>query len=206
MPGVRRLLILRHGQSVWNAERRWQGWIDIPLTEQGEAQARARAAALARDGVDVPVVFASDLQRAHRTAELIAEVLGARVVADERLRERHGGDWQGHTSDEIDERWPGLRERWRSRELHAPPGAESDDEVLARFDLALRDIAAATDDRDVMFVTHGGILRLVANRAGVDAHDVVENVGGYWFRFDGARLEVEGPVASLHTDGVAALE
>jgi broad specificity phosphatase PhoE len=199
-------LILRHGQSVWNAEHRWQGWIDIPLTEAGEAQARARAESLAGDGIDVPVVFASDLQRAHRTAELIAEAIGARVVTDARLRERHGGEWQGHTSAEIDERWPGMRERWRSRELHAPPGAEADEQVLARFDLALRDIVDSTGDDDVLVVTHGGMVRLLANRAGVDATDVVENVGGYWFRFDGSQLVFDGPVASLHTDGVAALE
>jgi probable phosphoglycerate mutase len=132
-------LIVRHGQSEWNAERRWQGWIDIPLTSTGETQATARGRALADAGITSPVVFSSDLCRATRTAELIAAELGARVVTDERLRERHGGAWQGHTAEEIDERWPGLREQWRRREAH-PPGAEHDHEVLARFDAALTTI------------------------------------------------------------------
>jgi probable phosphoglycerate mutase len=202
-----RLLVVRHGQSAWNAEGRWQGWIDVPLTDLGEAQAHARADALAAGGLAVPVVFASDLARARRTAEVIASTMGARVVTDARFRERNGGDWQGHTAAEIDERWPGLRDQWRRRELHAPPNGEGDDAVLARFDAGLRDVIAQTDGpRDAVLVTHGGLLRLVSVRAGVDAHDVVENVGGYWFRWDGERLGAPQPLPSLHTDGVGALE
>jgi bisphosphoglycerate-dependent phosphoglycerate mutase family 1 len=204
---VRRLLILRHGQSEWNAEGRWQGWIDVPLTEVGEAQARARGEALAADGVDVTTVFASDLQRARRTAELVAETIGGAIVVDERLRERHGGDWQGHTAAEIDELWPGAREQWRRRELPSPPGAESDEAVLTRFDAALADVINATDSAsEAVIVTHGGMLRLVAGRAGVTAANVVENVGGHWFRWDGARLVPDDPLPSLRTDGVTALE
>jgi bisphosphoglycerate-dependent phosphoglycerate mutase family 1 len=204
---VRRLLILRHGQSEWNAEGRWQGWIDSPLTASGEAQARARGAALAADGIDAATVFASDLQRARRTAELIAEALRARVATDARLRERHGGEWQGHTAAEIDDRWPGMRDQWRRRELHAPPGAETDDVVLARFDAALPHVIAATEPaRDALIVTHGGMLRLVADRAGIDSRAVVENVGGHWFRWDGTQLLADEPLPSLRTDGVAALE
>jgi probable phosphoglycerate mutase len=205
--GVRRLLVVRHGQSAWNAEGRWQGWIDVELTDVGEAQGRARGEALAAAGVSVRVVHASDLRRARRTADLVAEAIGATVRTDERLRERHGGEWQGHTAAEIDERWPGMREQWRRRELHAPPGAESDDDVLARFDLALADIAAATgDDEDALVVTHGGLLRLVSNRAGVTATNVVENVGGHWFRVERGALVADEPLPSLRTDGVAALE
>jgi glucosyl-3-phosphoglycerate phosphatase len=204
---VRRLLILRHGQSEWNAEGRWQGWVDVALTEVGEAQARARGEALAAAGIAAPVVYASDLRRAARTAELIAEAIGARVIADARLRERHGGEWQGHTAAEIDERWPGLREQWRRRELHAPPGAESDDDVLGRFDDALPGIVAATAaDHDAVIVTHGGMLRLLANRAGISAENVVENVGGHWFQWRDCLLVADEPLPTLRTDGAAALE
>jgi bisphosphoglycerate-dependent phosphoglycerate mutase family 1 len=204
---VRRLLILRHAQSEWNAEGRWQGWIDVPLTAAGEAQARARGEALAADGIDATAVFASDLQRARRTAELIGEALRASVSTDERFRERHGGEWQGHTAAEIDERWPGMRERWRRRELPAPPGAESDDAVLARFDAALPGVVAATEPaHDALIVTHGGMLRLVADRAGIESRSVAENVGGHWFRWDGTHLVADEPLPSLRTDGVAALE
>jgi probable phosphoglycerate mutase len=204
---VRRLLLVRHGQSLWNAEGRWQGWLDVPLTADGEAQAQARGEALVAAGIVVPTIFTSDLLRARRTAEIIAAVTGAALVVDERLRERNGGDWQGHTAAEIDERWPGARDQWRRGELHAPPGGESDDEVLARFDAALADVMAATDDEhDALIVTHGGVLRIIAFRAGADASTVVENVGGHWFRHDGAALVGDEPLASLRTDGVTALE
>jgi broad specificity phosphatase PhoE len=202
---VRRVLIVRHGQSEWNAEKRWQGWIDIPLTGAGEAQATARGKSLAQLGITVPVVFSSDLSRASRTAELLAAELGARVVTDDRLRERHGGEWQGHTAAEIDERWPGLREQWRRGDAH-PPGAEYDEQVLARFDGAMRTIATATSDGyDAIIVTHGGVLRLVSHRSGVDGAAIVENVGGHWFAFAGGALTADEPLPPLAADG-ATLE
>jgi broad specificity phosphatase PhoE len=204
---VRRLLMVRHGQSAWNAEGRWQGWIDVALTPLGEAQAAARGAALAAGGLGAATVFSSDLRRARRTAELIAAAIDAPVVVEPRLRERFGGEWQGHTAAEIDERWPGLREQWRRRELHAPPGAESDEAVLERVDGALAElVAAAPDGHALVLVTHGGVLRLIANRAGVIADNVVENVGGHWFAWDGERLVAEEPLPPIETHGAAALE
>jgi probable phosphoglycerate mutase len=204
---VRRLLMVRHGQSAWNAEGRWQGWIDVALTPLGEAQAHARGMALAADGIGDAVVYTSDLQRARRTAELIAAALDAPVEVEPRLRERFGGEWQGHTAAEIDERWPGMREQWRRRELHAPPGAESDETVLARVDDALPElVAAAPGDRAIVLVTHGGVLRLVADRAGITAHTVVENVGGHWFEWRDGRLVADVPLPPIETDGAEALE
>ncbi len=199
--------MVRHGQSEWNAEGRWQGWIDVGLTPLGEAQAQARGAALAADGVGDAVVYTSDLQRARRTAELIAAALGAPVATEPRLRERFGGEWQGHTAAEIDERWPGMRERWRRRELEAPPGAESDETVLARVDAALAEIvAAAPAGHAIVVVTHGGVLRLVANRAGIRAEHVVENVGGHWFDWRDGSLVADAPLPPLETDGAEGLE
>src|SRR3954465_6571797 len=131
---VQRLLLLRHGQSTWNVEHRWQGWLDPPLTAVGEAQATERARALARDSFAPRVIYASDLQRATRTAEIIAAHVESPVIPDAGFRERNGGEWQGHTGSEIDERWPGMRDAWRRGELSAPPGGENDAEVLARFD------------------------------------------------------------------------
>jgi probable phosphoglycerate mutase len=200
---VRNILIVRHGESAWNAEKRWQGWIDIPLTPAGESQATARGRALAAGGITAPVVFSSDLSRAHRTADLLAAELGARVVTDERLRERHGGIWQGHTAEEIDERWPGMREQWRRGEVH-PPGAEHDEQVLERFDDALRAVADTTSDGvDAIIVTHGGVLRLVSHRSGVDGVRVVENVGGHWFQYETGTLIAGEPLPPLAVDGVA---
>jgi broad specificity phosphatase PhoE len=202
-----RVLIVRHGQSAWNAQGRWQGWTDVPLTPLGEEQAAARAAALAAEPLQVARVHTSDLRRAARTAHHVAAAFAVPVVADARFRERNAGEWQGHTAAEIDERWPGERERWRRRELQAPPGGETDQEVLARFDDALADAVAATPEAHAaIVVTHGGVLRLVTTRAGSRGDAGFENVGGYWFTWDGAALAPGEPLASLHTGGVTAVE
>src|SRR5204863_10158848 len=103
-PTVPDLLIIRHGESEWNVEKRWQGWLDAPLTAQGRRQASARAHALLRTGFAPTVVHCSDLGRAQHTAEIVARVLGVAIRPDRGLRERSGGDWEGFTADEIDER------------------------------------------------------------------------------------------------------
>src|SRR5579862_1760237 len=136
-PTVRDLLIIRHGQSEWNLERRWQGWKDAPLTELGVQQARERAASLADSGFRPVVVHSSDLGRARQTAEIVADALGVPLRLDDGFRERSGGDWEGHTAAEIDQLWPGMRDAWRRGEIHCPPGGETDDVVLERFDAAL---------------------------------------------------------------------
>ena len=88
-----RILVVRHGQSVWNADGRWQGQADPPLSELGQSQA---ASASARIGL-VDGIYASDLLRAHHTAEIVAAPIGSDVALDPRLRERAAGDWEGRT-------------------------------------------------------------------------------------------------------------
>jgi 2,3-bisphosphoglycerate-dependent phosphoglycerate mutase/probable phosphoglycerate mutase len=186
-------LILRHGESEWNAAGRWQGWLDIALTPRGEQQAAVRARALAHDSFAPRVIYTSDLIRAARTAEIIAAHVGAPVIADAGLRERNGGEWQGCTGAEIDERWPGMRAAWRHGALAAPPGGEHDDQVLERFDAALTRALAHAGPSVVAIVTHHGLLRLVATRAGADVHTLIPNLGGYWFDVVDGR--VAAPVA-----------
>ena len=100
------VLLVRHAQSTGNAERMWQGLIDAPLSELGEAQARAAAAAVG--GVDA--IVASSMERAWRTAEIIAETLGVGpVIRIPELRERDLGAWTGLTTREITTRWPASR-------------------------------------------------------------------------------------------------
>jgi probable phosphoglycerate mutase len=192
---VRDLLIIRHGESEWNLARRWQGWRDAPLTELGERQARHRAESLAESRFAPAVVFTSDLGRARRTAEIIAERLGAPVQVDEGFRERSGGDFEGHTSEEIDVLWPGMREAWRRGDIHCPPGGETDDVVFDRFDAALARTVGA--DRPCIVVTHGGALRLIATRAGVPVEALIPNLSGYWFAYDGDGLTDPHAVAPL---------
>ena len=187
-----RLLIVRHGESTWNVEHRWQGWLDAPLTPAGEEQAAARARALAHDSFAPRVIYSSDLQRALRTAEIIAAHVESPVIADVGFRERHGGEWQGHTGTEIDERWPGLRDKWRRGELTAPPGGEEDVAVLARFDAALARVLEHAGSGVACIVTHHGMTRLVATRAGIDVRALIPNLGGFWFDVvDGALAHPE---------------
>ena len=180
--------ILRHGESTWNREHRWQGWLDAPLTPEGEEQAAARARHLARDGFTPRVVFTSDLERAARTAAILAAHLEVPAVPDTGFRERNGGAWQGHTVSEIDARWPGQRERWRRGELTSPPGGETDTEILTRFDAALTRVLAHVGDGMACIVTHHGMLRAVASRAGVSVDHIIPNLGGFWFDVDGGAL------------------
>jgi broad specificity phosphatase PhoE len=182
------VLIVRHGQSTWNLEHRWQGWLDAPLTPEGEEQAAELGRRLARDGFRPRVVYASDLTRAARTAEIVAAHLEVPALPDSGFRERNGGEWQGWTGAEIDDRWPGQREKWRRGELASPPGGETDDEVLVRFNAGLTRVLAHVGDGVACIVTHHGMLRLVATRAGVDIDHIIPNLGGFWFDVDGSDL------------------
>jgi broad specificity phosphatase PhoE len=195
---VRPILILRHGESEWNRDRRWQGWEDIALTADGEAQARARAADLEGAGHQFVAIYASDLVRAARTAELISEALGATPAPPQaELRERFGGAWQGRTRDEIDRRWPDEIAAWRSGELAAPPDGETDAEVLTRVDAALARIDGAHPAGPILIVTHHGVVRLLSSRAGVERDRLIPNLGGRWFEWDGSVLHAGAAVAPL---------
>jgi broad specificity phosphatase PhoE len=189
------LLIIRHGESEWNHERRWQGWLDSRLTGLGVEQARHRAAALAGDGFAPVSVHSSDLGRARQTAEIIADALSVPVRLDGGFRERSGGDFEGCTAAEIDERWPGVRDAWRRGEISHPPGGEDDDMVLARFDAATARVIRS--GVPAVIVTHGGALRLIATRAGVPVEALIPNLGGYWFRHNGAGLTDPEPITPV---------
>jgi broad specificity phosphatase PhoE len=195
---VHDLLIIRHGESEWNLERRWQGWLDAPLTERGVRQAHERAAALAVSGFEPRLVHCSDLGRAHRTGEIVAAALDVACRADAGFRERSGGEWEGSTGDEIDRRWPGLREAFRRGDIATPPGGEADADVLVRFDAALSH--AIGDGVPAVVVTHHGVLRLVAKRAGMPVEALIPNLGGYWFALDGMTLTDPEPIAPLGLD------
>ena len=112
------MLVVRHGQTTWNASKRWQGRADSPLSALGVAQARWAAETLE----PFDVVVTSNLSRAHDTGTIIAGAFGAPVVADPDLAERDVGDWTGLTFDEIEAGWPGFL----ARDEH-PKGWESDD-------------------------------------------------------------------------------
>jgi broad specificity phosphatase PhoE len=180
-----RLLLLRHGQSTWNAEGRWQGWADPPLSAEGEAQSRRAAAWLAGEGFTG--VVSSDLRRARQTAAIVATELGLpEPPVDARLRERDVGEWSGRSHDEINRLWPGQLEAWRAGQLERPPGGESQDELTARVMAGIREWVAV--DGVLLVVTHGGVI-----------HTVGVALGQTWFgngNLGGAWVE-PGPVAGL---------
>jgi broad specificity phosphatase PhoE len=158
--------LARHGESDWNAERRWQGHADRPLTARGREQAAALAERLAH--VELEAVYASDLRRAWETAEPVARAHGLEVVRLPELREVNVGSWSGLTREECEARFPEAFERWRSGGQGWEDG-EMYDEMAERVVEALRLLAAVHPDGSVLVVSHGGPIRAVhAHALGVD--------------------------------------
>ena len=152
-----RVVAIRHGETVWNAEMRMQGQLDTALSERGRWQADRVAAALAGEGIEA--IFASDLARAFDTARAIASRLGLPITSDASLRERSFGVFQGFTYAEIDARWPAEAARWRRHEPDfGPEQGEILHEFSARAVAACTRIAASQAGRTIAIVSHGGVL------------------------------------------------
>jgi broad specificity phosphatase PhoE len=170
---VTTILLVRHGETDWNIERRVQGHTDRPLTEAGRAQARALADEL--EGEPIDAVYSSDLERARETARVVAERRGLDVTAIPELREKHFGTWEGLTDDEVLVRFPEARRgHWGD--------AETTEQVSQRVLGALRRIAGAHPGRRVLVVTHGGPVRAVLLHCAA---------------------EIEGPIANCHVTRLA---
>ena len=139
-----RFLMLRHGQSEWNALGRWQGQADIDLTDLGHEQARRAADSLGT----FDAVASSDLNRARITATIIADTLGLGLLpADSRFRETHVGEWQGLTHDQIERDWPGYLQAHRR-----PPGFEADESIVERVSAALADLARQFPGGEILVI------------------------------------------------------
>src|SRR5690349_16617745 len=153
-----RLIAVRHGETAWNVDSRIQGQLDIGLNDTGRWQARRVGEALA--GEKITAVYSSDLGRAHQTAASIAEKAGIPVVADEGLRERSFGMFEGKTFDEIHETWPDHAHNWRKRipEWQPPEGGESLLELRARVTKTMQALAARHPGEQIVVVAHGGVL------------------------------------------------
>lgn len=157
-----RLYLVRHGQTDWNIEGRWQGHVDIPLNALGHQQAASVAKALAGEGLSA--IYSSDLSRARQTAEALSAASGQSIRFDPRLREIHQGEWQGLKVSEIRERYgEAFDRRMDNPETFAPPGGETVAQVRDRLAAAVVDICRTHTDQRVAIVSHGfsvGVMRV----------------------------------------------
>lgn len=144
------VILVRHGETEWNRERRWQGWADPPLNALGRRQAAELAERLRETPFDA--VYSSDLRRAHETALIVAEPHEVPVAADRGLREIDVGSWSGLTKPEIEERFGGERVDGETNEQHR-------ERVLAA---AARIVSVHPGER-ILLVTHGGTMRVLAD-------------------------------------------
>jgi len=152
-----RLVLWRHGQTLWNVEGRFQGQSDIPLDPVGEQQAERAARLLA--ALQPSAIYSSDLSRATMTAAPLARLTGLTVISDKDLRERYGGLWEGLTDTEIRAQYPVEHSQWR------PPEGETSAAVADRACAAMERIAdTLTPGSLAVVVSHGAALRLGAAR------------------------------------------
>jgi broad specificity phosphatase PhoE len=157
------LILVRHGETEWNEQRRYQGQSDVPLSRSGRWQAELVAVRLAGQKIDA--VYASDLERAWETAEAIAEYNGLEVTPEPRLRELKFGVLEGLTFDEAQARYPEMIAAWLGDFSYPPEGGETIEGFNARILSLLEDLKQKHDEQVVLLVGHGGslseILRVV---------------------------------------------
>lgn len=156
---VRRLIMVRHGQTEWNVADRMQGQVDTELSEVGRRQAKGVARELGE--ANAIAILSSDLRRAYDTAAAIADHTSLPVVRDPRLRETSLGQWEGLTHLEVDDRYPGARLQWRLDASLVPPGGESKLAVGARALPVIEEVFREHSDwpgHAVVVVAHGGLI------------------------------------------------
>jgi alpha-ribazole phosphatase len=166
------LVLVRHGQTDWNIEGRYQGQSDVPLNETGLAQAQMLAQTLTGEHFDA--IYSSDLVRAQQTAAALGKALNLPVHTDRRLREINQGEWEGKIFTDIKAR---FNDQIAAREKDPlgirPPGGESIGEVAERVAAAAQDIARAHPNGRVLVVSHGlSIATLIARARGISLSEV----------------------------------
>jgi len=192
------ILLIRHGETAWNAIKRLQGHLDIPLNAEGERQAAALGRALCDEPLDA--IIASDLQRAKQTAQAIAAPHGMQVRHEPGLRERCYGAFEGLLYAEISQRYPEAYAAWKARDIDVRfPAGERAAETLREFSgrvvQTISCLANAGEYRRVALVTHGGVLecayRAAQGRGFGHARDFeILNASINRFTWDGTGLQL----------------
>ena len=181
------LIAVRHGETDFNAERRMQGHLDVPLSETGRVQAQAAAARLADESIDK--IYSSDLQRALETARIIREGREIELVTDLRLREFHMGTFQGMTLSEAREKHGDAWERFFIHDADfALPGGQSRNQKQVEIASFMEEVVRSQAGGRMLVVTHGGILiAMLRHVLGIPASHYfrvsIENTGIQRFRY-----------------------
>lgn len=192
-----RILLIRHGESEWNAVGRWQGHADPPLSDLGRRQAATAARALG--GFDA--IASSTLQRAAETATLVAEHLGiGPVLLDEGLIERDAGAWEGLTRHEIEDGWPGYL-----RDGRRPEGYEHDLSLVPRVVAALGRLRAEMGAGEALVIAHGGVI-LALEAAMDEPFARVPNLGGRWVHLDADGFQLGDRVMLVDDEALATTQ
>lgn len=153
-----KVILVRHGQTLWNLEMKYQGHCDIALTEKGLKQAELAANSLANE--EISAIYASDLDRALKTAESIAQKHKLQVVAIPGLREIHFGQWEGLTYDTINSEWSEtMAKLFTHPDEIQIPGGETFREVKERATSALSKLIEKHPNETIVVVSHGGTIR-----------------------------------------------
>jgi probable phosphoglycerate mutase len=153
------LVLVRHGETVWNQENRWQGQADVPLSETGRAQAQRLAQRLLAEGRPVRAIYASDLSRAFHTAEILGAALGVPPLPDVGWREMDIGVWSGLTTAEVIARHAAEWERLRAGEDLPRGGGETFAQFQGRILRSVARIRETHAGEQIVIVTHGGAVR-----------------------------------------------
>lgn len=182
-----RIVLVRHGQTEFNREDRWQGsGSDVPLNDAGRAEAVQLAAALAeRYAARVAAVYTSDLERARETARIVADTLGLEVVDEPALRELSHGRWEGLTHQEVLRRWPTEHAEYQADPYHVRRGGgDSYQDLEARVWPAFERLAERHRGERIVAISHGGPIRLALSRIldrPLTDRDALGVVNGAWF-------------------------
>lgn len=156
---ILRLILVRHGETVWNQENRWQGQADVPLSASGQTQAQRLAQRLLTERQQVHAIYSSDLARAFQTAEILGESLGLLPLPEQGWREMDIGRWSGLTTAEVATRYAEEWERLRSGEDLPRGGGETFAQFQGRLIHAVQRLFAQHAGQRVMIVSHGGAVR-----------------------------------------------
>ena len=162
---VKKLILVRHGETDWNAEGRIQGMLDVPLNALGVQQAERAATELART-IDVAELVSSDLLRTRETTTPINEATGFEPRFDARIRERHFGVWQGKTYEEWRIQDAMGMARYNAGDPdYGPEGGETASQFLKRCVDAVTDLVLSCDEKTLILVTHGGVVSSMVRHA-----------------------------------------